>query len=170
MYTLLENLDDLREKEEPIKRSHKEENYTQIVSDERENFRNFLKIYIHPLDVDSHQDKTSLCTIYTGQHGSKHMKEFEAALPEGFHNTFQKTVVTMKENMTMNRSKLRTKFLKTRNEESKRRFNLQRNSCVRLLRKTKRYFFGKLDHRVVSDNRKFWKTVGPLFSEKDFFE
>ena len=25
------------------------------------------------------------------------MKEFEAALPEGFHNTIQKTVVTMKE-------------------------------------------------------------------------
>ena len=27
---------------------------------------------------------------------------------------------------------------------------------------------GKLDHKVVSDNRKFWKTVGPLFSEKAF--
>ena len=68
----------------------------------------------------------------------------------------------------MNRSKLRNKFLKTRNVESKRRFNRQRNFCVSLLRKTKRRFFGKLDHRVVSDNREFWKTVGPLFSEKDF--
>ena len=29
-------------------------------------------------------------------------------------------------------------------------------------------FFGKLDHIVVSDNRKFWKIVGPLFSEKAF--
>ena len=28
--------------------------------------------------------------------------------------------------------------------------------------------FGKLNHKVVSDNRKFWKTVGPLFSEKAF--
>ena len=37
-----------------------------------------------------------------------------------------------------------------------------------MLRKNKRHFFGKLDHRVVSDNRKFWKTVGPLFSEKAF--
>ena len=37
-----------------------------------------------------------------------------------------------------------------------------------MLRKTKRRFFGKLDHRVVSDNRKFWKTIGPLFSEKAF--
>ena len=50
--------------------------------------------------------------------------------------------------------------------ESKRRFNCQINFCVSLLRKTIRRFFGKLDHRVVSDNRKLWKTVGPLFSEK----
>ena len=67
-----------------------------------------------------------------------------------------------------NRSKLRYKFLKTRNEESKRRFNRQRNFCVSLLRKNKRCCFGKLDHRVVSDNKNFWKTVSPLFSEKAF--
>ena len=68
----------------------------------------------------------------------------------------------------MNRSKLRNKFLKTRNEESRRRFNRQRNFCVSLLRKTKRRFSGKQDHKVISDNSKFWKTVGPLFSEKAF--
>ena len=37
-----------------------------------------------------------------------------------------------------------------------------------MLRKTKRHFFWKLDHKVVSGNRKFWKTVGRLFSEKAF--
>ena len=68
----------------------------------------------------------------------------------------------------MHRSKLRNKFLKTRNEESRRRFNRQRNFCVSLLRKTIRRFFGKLDHNAVYDNRKFWKTVVPLFSEKAF--
>ena len=68
----------------------------------------------------------------------------------------------------MNRSKLRNKFLKTRNEESRRRFNRQRNFCVSLVRKSKICFFGKLNHKVVSDNRMFWKTVGPLFSEKFF--
>ena len=56
---------------------------------------------------------------------------------------------------SMNRSKLRNKFLKPRKEESKRCFNRQRNFCVSYFRKTKRRFFGKLGHRVVSDNRKF---------------
>ena len=68
----------------------------------------------------------------------------------------------------MTRSKLRNKFLKTRNEESKRRFNRHRNFCVSLLRKNKRRFFGNIDHKVVSDNRTFWETVGHLFSEKAF--
>ena len=67
----------------------------------------------------------------------------------------------------MNRSKPRNKFLKTRNEESRRRFNRQRNFCVSLLHKTEKCFFGKLDHRVVSANR-FWKTVSPPFSEMAF--
>ena len=52
--------------------------------------------------------------------------------------------------------------------ESKGRFNRQKNFFASLLCKIERRFFGKLDNRVVSDNRKFWKTVGPLFSEKAF--
>ena len=89
--TVLKDLDDLREKEEPIKTYHKEESHAQIVSDEVdwENLGKFLKTCIHPLDVDSHHGKTSMCNIYTGQHppksanvkkfvqlGSKQMKKF----------------------------------------------------------------------------------------------
>ena len=61
--TVLKDLDDLREKEEPVMTYHKEESHARIVSDEidPENLRNFLKTSIHPLDVDSHQDKN----IYT---------------------------------------------------------------------------------------------------------
>ena len=38
----------------------------------------------------------------------------------------------------MNKSKLRNKFLKSRNAESKKRFNRQKNFCVGLLCETKR--------------------------------
>ena len=57
----------------------------------------------------------------------------------------------------MNRSKLRNKFLKTRNKESRRRFNRKRTFCVSLLCKTKRRFFGKLDHKVASAIENFGK-------------
>ena len=32
----------------------------------------------------------------------------------------------------------------------------------------KRNFFAELDNRVLKDNRKLWKTVNPLFSEKAY--
>ena len=42
----------------------------------------------------------------------------------------------------------------------------QRNFCVNLLRKTKTEYFQKLNVKDLSDNRKFWKTIKPFFSNK----
>ena len=66
----------------------------------------------------------------------------------------------------MFRSRLRNKFLKGKTEESKQLYNKQRNLCVTLLRKGKKNYFPELDNRILKSNRKFWKTVNPLFSEK----
>ena len=65
----------------------------------------------------------------------------------------------------MLRSKPRNVYLKTRTNESKQLYNKQRNLCVTLFRKAKNDYFSTLDNRIVSDNRKFWKAVKPLFSE-----
>ena len=37
-----------------------------------------------------------------------------------------------------------------------------------LLRKTKRDYFKQLNKKVISDNKYFWQTIRPLFSEKVF--
>ena len=66
----------------------------------------------------------------------------------------------------MKRSNLRNKYLKSRNEEDRQRFVKQRNLCVSLLRKTKRSYYSNLNEKNVIDNRKFWKTVKPMFSNK----
>ena len=68
------------------------------------------------------------------------------------------------------RSKLTQKFFKERTSESKHLYNRQRNLYVSLLRKTKRDYFKQLNNKVVSDNRKFWQTISPLFSEKAFYK
>ena len=67
----------------------------------------------------------------------------------------------------MNRSKLRNKFLNTRNEESKGVLIAKEISVLACYSKLKKRF-GKLDHRVVSHSRRFWRNVSPLFSEKAF--
>ena len=38
--------------------------------------------------------------------------------------------------------------------------------CVSLVRKAKKEYFDNLDLRNVTDNKKFWKTVKPLFTDK----
>ena len=42
----------------------------------------------------------------------------------------------------------------------------QRYYCVSLTCKSKRDYYNNLDSRNVVDNKLFWKTVKPLFSDK----
>ena len=65
-------------------------------------------------------------------------------------------------------SKFRNRFLKEKAEESKSFYNKQRSISESLLGKTKRNYYAQLDNKTVNDNRKFWKAVSPLFSEKTF--
>ena len=45
-------------------------------------------------------------------------------------------------------------------------YNKQRKSCVNLCRKQKKQYYKNLDIRKITDNRRFWKSVKPAFSEK----
>ena len=49
------------------------------------------------------------------------------------------------------------------NKES---YKKQRNLCVSLLKKVKKSYFENLKPSSICDNKKFWKTVKPLFSDK----
>ena len=66
----------------------------------------------------------------------------------------------------MTRSRLRNKFKKNRTDDNRKAYNTQRNKCVNLLRKNKRDYYHKLNVKKLTDNKKFWKTVKPLFFRK----
>ena len=40
----------------------------------------------------------------------------------------------------------------------------QRNFCVKLLRQTKGKHFSDINVKTISHNKKFWKTIKPIFS------
>ena len=67
---------------------------------------------------------------------------------------------------TMLRSRLRNKYNEDRTAENWNKFRKQRNSCVKLVRKEKRNYYNNLDISHITDNKKFWKTVKPFFSDK----
>ena len=66
----------------------------------------------------------------------------------------------------MNRSRLRNKFLANRTISNRNAYKKQRNYCTSLLRREKRNFYNSLDTKNITDNKLFWKTVKPFFSEK----
>ena len=66
----------------------------------------------------------------------------------------------------MKRSKLRNYFLKDGNDVSQSAYRKQRNLCVTLSRKAKKQYFSNLEPKRITDNKKFWNSVKPLFSDK----
>ena len=68
----------------------------------------------------------------------------------------------------MKRSQLKNTYNKNHNYENWYLYQKQRNFCVNLLRKTKRNYFKNVKIQDITDNKKFWKTIRPYFSDKGY--
>ena len=66
----------------------------------------------------------------------------------------------------MRRSRLRNKFLNTKSGIDRKAYNKQRNLCVSLIRSEKKNFFSNINTSDMTDNKIFWKTVKPFFTDK----
>jgi DNA polymerase III epsilon subunit-like protein len=66
----------------------------------------------------------------------------------------------------MLRSQLQTRKFKTGTAEDIAAFNRQRNFCNRLAKRTRKKHYNNLDIKDITDNKKFWNTVLPFFSDK----
>ena len=66
----------------------------------------------------------------------------------------------------MKRSRLRNKFLNTKGEIDRTAYKKQRSYAVSLMRKDKESFDSTPDISVVTENKKFWKTVKIFLSDK----
>ena len=66
----------------------------------------------------------------------------------------------------MTRSKLKNIYNRNKTVDAKSDYNKQRNFCTNLLRKTKLSYFQRLNPSSITDNKLFWKTVKPVFSDK----
>ena len=66
----------------------------------------------------------------------------------------------------MHRSRLKNKFNKSPTNKNRELYKKQRNYCVSLLKKEKKNYYNNLDLKIFNDNKKFWQSVKPLFSDK----
>ena len=66
----------------------------------------------------------------------------------------------------MHRSKLKNIYNKKMDRVNWENYKKQRNFCVTLLRRTKKEYFQNLNVKDLQDNKKFWKTIKPYFSNR----
>ena len=66
----------------------------------------------------------------------------------------------------MKRIQPRNIYLKLPTIQSKLAYVNHTSYCVTLIRKSKNEYYGSLDFKDITDNKKFWKTVKHLFSNK----
>ena len=66
----------------------------------------------------------------------------------------------------MKRSELENKFYKKPSVENKKFFKKQKNYCNRLYKRERLKFYKKLEINNLTDNKKFWRTMNPFFSNK----
>ena len=66
----------------------------------------------------------------------------------------------------MRRSALENKFHKYGTAEHNKAYKKQKNYCSRLYKKERRKYYNNLDHKKITDNKQFWKTVKPYISNK----
>ena len=117
--------------------------------------RELMKHHLNNIDYENvHEIVLSILNAHAPLK-KKHLRANHASFVT---REFQKAV--------MKRASLRNVYLKKRTEATKTTYNYQRNICVSLPRKSKRSYFKNLNVKLVRDNKKFWKNVAPLFSNK----
>ena len=91
-----------------------------------------------------------------------------APVKKGYIRANQKNFLDKELNQAiMVTSKFCNKFLKLKTEENRHAHAKQPNYCVKLLQQKKRQYFENLNLSSITDNKLFWKTVSPLFTEKN---
>ena len=66
----------------------------------------------------------------------------------------------------MRRSYLENKFYKYKTPADNRAYKKQKNYCNRLYKRERRKFYSNLNLNKITDNKMFWNTIKPLFSDK----
>ena len=79
------------------------------------------------------------------------------------NNPFMNTALRK---VIMTRSRLKNKFSKISSAKYWNGYKKQINFCLKLLRQTKEKYFSNINVKEVSDNKTFWKSVKPFFSNK----
>ena len=67
----------------------------------------------------------------------------------------------------MTRSRLQKQYWKHGTEEHRHAMKTQENYCNKLYKKERKNFYKNLDPKSIEDERKFWLTMKPFYTDKN---
>ena len=67
----------------------------------------------------------------------------------------------------MRRSALENQYHKNKTPEHSAAYKKHKNFCSRLYKKERKKYYSNLNLNDITDNKKFWKTIKPMFSNKE---
>ena len=139
-------------KSKPIERV-----YRDMKNFDRRSFRNDLKAELEKIDSNYDTFENTFTSVL-----DKH-----APLKKKLLRANEKPYVT--KNMRkaiMKRSELATKYRRNPTEDNLKAWKKHKNYCSNLYKSERKKYYEALDMSNLTDNKKFWKTIKPLFSDK----
>ena len=132
------------------------------------------KYYSHKkfrIELESALNEINLFNISNDEFASLFMDIFErhAPLKQKYVRANQSPFITKNlRKEFMKRSRLLNAYHRDHSVDRKNAYRKQRNLCTSLFKKSKKEYYSRLHPSSVSNNKKFWKSVKPLFSDKVF--
>ena len=121
-----------------------------------QNFRIELKNCLKNEIVDNYSKFEEIFLEILNKHAPLKKKVLRANEKPYMTKTLRKAI--------MRRSALQNRYYRDGKPESGEAFKKQRNYTNRLLKREKKKYFSNLNLKNITDNKKFWNTVKPLFS------
>ena len=141
-----------------VKAKPKEIIYRNYKNFDQDIFKNDLKHSLNISSINTYKDFEEVFLKVLEKHAPIKRKTVRANQAPYITKALRKAM--------MKRSELETKFYKTKTQSSYRAYKKQKNFVSRLYKKERKCFYTNLDLNKICDNKKFWKTLQPLFSEK----
>ena len=129
-------------------------------------YRSYKKISNEVSMATRYPDVQKRISQKTSENNDLEFDLFKAVLDEAIRANHAPFINKTVNKEIMKRSRLRNKFLDTKSDIERKTYNKQRNLCVSLVRWEKKNFFNNISTRDITDNKTFWKTVKPLFTDK----
>ena len=141
-----------------IKSKPKEINYRDYKNFVKDKFKKDIKSTLNDRNIQEYKDFENIFLEVLETHAPTKKKFIRANHAPFMTKALRKAI--------MKRSELETKYYRTKCVADRKAYRKQKNFVSKFYKKERKTFYKNLDLNNITDNRKFWKTMKPFFSDK----